>query len=148
MTISKQINRLNCRKFLDKLQNVASPSAEWVVLLFILFFICLFSLVPFLLTTKLNNWTESCCDEIIAKISNSLIWKEQTNTGSLLPVVKIWQNRLQYQKVVNSHREHCCFTMGVPKFYRWISERYPCLSETVKEFQVIVKFMFHKIWYR
>lgn len=27
--------------------------------------------------------------------------------------------------------------MGVPKFYRWISERYPCLSETVKELQVI-----------
>jgi len=26
--------------------------------------------------------------------------------------------------------------MGVPKFYRWVSERYPCLSETVKEFQV------------
>lgn len=27
-------------------------------------------------------------------------------------------------------------TMGVPKFYRWISERYPCLSEIVKEHQV------------
>ncbi|WAR13812.1 XRN1-like protein, partial [Mya arenaria] len=26
--------------------------------------------------------------------------------------------------------------MGVPKFYRWISERYPCLSEIVKEFQI------------
>ncbi|XP_032782787.2 5'-3' exoribonuclease 1 isoform X1 [Daphnia magna] len=26
--------------------------------------------------------------------------------------------------------------MGVPKFYRWISERYPCLSETVKEYQI------------
>ncbi|XP_048250322.1 5'-3' exoribonuclease 1-like isoform X1 [Haliotis rufescens] len=26
--------------------------------------------------------------------------------------------------------------MGVPKFYRWMSERYPCLSETVKEFQI------------
>ncbi|XP_063223399.1 5'-3' exoribonuclease 1 isoform X2 [Bacillus rossius redtenbacheri] len=26
--------------------------------------------------------------------------------------------------------------MGVPKFFRWISERYPCLSELVKEFQL------------
>lgn len=26
--------------------------------------------------------------------------------------------------------------MGVPKFYRWISERYPCLSELVKEYQI------------
>uniref|UniRef100_A0A674P3Q4 5'-3' exoribonuclease 1 n=1 Tax=Takifugu rubripes TaxID=31033 RepID=A0A674P3Q4_TAKRU len=26
--------------------------------------------------------------------------------------------------------------MGVPKFYRWISERYPCLSEIVKEHQI------------
>jgi 5'-3' exoribonuclease 1 len=26
--------------------------------------------------------------------------------------------------------------MGVPKFFRWISERYPCLSEVVKEYQV------------
>ena len=26
--------------------------------------------------------------------------------------------------------------MGIPKFYRWISERYPCLSETVKEHEI------------
>lgn len=26
--------------------------------------------------------------------------------------------------------------MGVPKFFRYISERYPCLSELVKEYQV------------
>jgi len=29
--------------------------------------------------------------------------------------------------------------MGVPKFYRWISERYPCLSEVLKEYQVCVE---------
>ncbi|XP_036369646.1 5'-3' exoribonuclease 1 isoform X4 [Octopus sinensis] len=28
--------------------------------------------------------------------------------------------------------------MGVPKFYRWISERYPCLSEVIREFQIPV----------
>uniref|UniRef100_A0A8C3V057 5'-3' exoribonuclease 1 n=1 Tax=Catharus ustulatus TaxID=91951 RepID=A0A8C3V057_CATUS len=26
--------------------------------------------------------------------------------------------------------------MGVPKFYRWISERYPCLSQVLKEHQI------------
>lgn len=26
--------------------------------------------------------------------------------------------------------------MGVPKFYRWISERYPCLSQVVKDYQI------------
>ncbi|XP_063677642.1 5'-3' exoribonuclease 1-like isoform X2 [Bolinopsis microptera] len=26
--------------------------------------------------------------------------------------------------------------MGVPKFYRWISERYPCLSQVIKEYQI------------
>ena len=29
-----------------------------------------------------------------------------------------------------------CFRMGVPKFYRWISERYPCLSQVLKEYQI------------
>jgi len=29
------------------------------------------------------------------------------------------------------------FVMGVPKFFRWISERYPCLSEVVREYQVL-----------
>ncbi|EDV24169.1 uncharacterized protein TRIADDRAFT_26537 [Trichoplax adhaerens] len=26
--------------------------------------------------------------------------------------------------------------MGVPKFFRWISERYPCLSQIIKEHQI------------
>ncbi|CAG7833351.1 unnamed protein product [Allacma fusca] len=26
--------------------------------------------------------------------------------------------------------------MGIPKFYRWISERYPCLSEKIREYQI------------
>ena len=25
--------------------------------------------------------------------------------------------------------------MGVPKFYRWLSERYACLSQVVKDYQ-------------
>lgn len=26
--------------------------------------------------------------------------------------------------------------MGIPKYYRWISERYPCLSQVVREHEV------------
>jgi 5'-3' exonuclease len=26
--------------------------------------------------------------------------------------------------------------MGIPKYYRWISERYPCLSQIVREHEV------------
>jgi 5'-3' exonuclease len=26
--------------------------------------------------------------------------------------------------------------MGIPKYYRWISERYPCLSRVVREHEV------------
>jgi 5'-3' exonuclease len=26
--------------------------------------------------------------------------------------------------------------MGIPKFYRWMSERYPCLSQVVQEAEV------------
>ena len=29
--------------------------------------------------------------------------------------------------------------MGVPKFYRWVSERYPCLSQVIQEHQVRLK---------
>ena len=32
--------------------------------------------------------------------------------------------------------------MGVPKFYRWLSERYACLSQVVKDYQVSSKLMF------
>ena len=30
--------------------------------------------------------------------------------------------------------------MGVPKFYRWLSERYPCLSQTIREHKVSLLF--------
>ena len=29
--------------------------------------------------------------------------------------------------------------MGIPKFFRYISERYPCLTEKLKDYQVIKK---------
>lgn len=32
--------------------------------------------------------------------------------------------------------------MGVPKFYRWVSERYPCLSQVIQEHQVIDTYNF------
>lgn len=35
-------------------------------------------------------------------------------------------------------RKPAAAAMGVPKFYRWISERYPCLSQVLKEHQVSV----------
>ena len=28
--------------------------------------------------------------------------------------------------------------MGVPKFFRFINERYPCLSDVIKEYEVIM----------
>lgn len=32
--------------------------------------------------------------------------------------------------------------MGVPKFFRYMSERYPCLSELIKEYEVrIINFI-------
>jgi 5'-3' exonuclease len=30
--------------------------------------------------------------------------------------------------------------MGVPKFFRYMSERYPCLSELVKDYKVLMRF--------
>jgi len=30
--------------------------------------------------------------------------------------------------------------MGVPKFFRYMSERYPCLSELVKDYQVLMSY--------
>jgi hypothetical protein len=30
----------------------------------------------------------------------------------------------------------CLVGMGIPKFYRWTSERYPCLSRTIKDNEV------------
>lgn len=32
--------------------------------------------------------------------------------------------------------------MGVPKLYRWLSERYPCLSEVVSDSQVTFQISF------
>lgn len=36
------------------------------------------------------------------------------------------------------------FEMGVPKFYRWISERYPCLAQIIKDYQV--GFIWKLVW--
>lgn len=32
------------------------------------------------------------------------------------------------------------FSMGVPKFFRYMSERYPCLSELIKDHKVLMRF--------
>lgn len=34
--------------------------------------------------------------------------------------------------------------MGVPKFYRWLSERYPCINEYVNQYNVSFQHLFNE----
>ena len=54
------------------------------------------------------------------------------------PPAKASKHSARLVSDIEVEKKQVLAVMGIPKFYRWMSERYPCLSQVVNDYQVCV----------